>query len=145
MAMSPWMPPTYLWLGVEGLLGVSPVEEGCIMNPCLPPGWDWLAVKDLLWRGEKITVFLTGGTLYASRHVTGAFPCRCGSLLNVSSSSTDLLAIAMRAGADVLLFVASDPAAAGPVSVDDGNRVIEQAVSLAGGAARLYTFSGTTS
>ena len=37
MSLSPWTPPTYLWLGIEGLLGVEPNLSGSGINPSIPP------------------------------------------------------------------------------------------------------------
>ena len=47
MAMSPWMPPTYLWLGVAGLAGVAPRPGTLEINPHLPEEWDWISVRNL--------------------------------------------------------------------------------------------------
>jgi hypothetical protein len=82
MAMSPWMPPTYLWLGIEGLAGVTAGAseggaehgQGLEVNPNLPAGWRWLVVRNLPYRGERISFFVCDGTLYTTRRVACRLP-----------------------------------------------------------------------
>jgi len=69
MPLSPWMPPTYLWLGLEGLAGVEPDIEGLQITPNLPTEWRWIAAKDILYAGEKLTFFVIDGTLYSNTKV----------------------------------------------------------------------------
>ena len=78
MAMSPWMPPTYVWLGIEGLLGVKSGMNGLEISPCIPPDWGWVAIKNLLYKEKSITAFLFENVLHSSAQVTSTYPVRCG-------------------------------------------------------------------
>lgn len=69
MALSPWAPPTYVWMAVEGLGGLKPATGAAIVEPHLPPGWNWLAVAGVPWRGERLTWFLHDGVLYCTHAV----------------------------------------------------------------------------
>lgn len=66
MTLSPWMPPTYIWLAVEGLLGFSFEFEKIKMKPSLPKNWKWIAVKNLPYRNGKIDAFIFDDALYIS-------------------------------------------------------------------------------
>ncbi len=66
MTLSPWMPPTYIWLAVEGLLGFSFEFEKIKMKPSLPKNWKWIAVKNLPYRNGRIDAILFDNVLYIS-------------------------------------------------------------------------------
>lgn len=75
MALSPWMPPTYVWLVVEGLFGIRPTWRGTLrVEPSLPPGWGWAALRDLPFRGRQVTILLHEGRVYATAEVEGPWP-----------------------------------------------------------------------
>ncbi len=64
MTLSPWMPPTYIWLAVEGLWGFSFEFEKIKVKPSIPSGWKWLGVKNLPYRNFMIDAFIWDGKLY---------------------------------------------------------------------------------
>lgn len=66
MTLSPWMPPTYIWLAVEGLLGFSFEFEKVKIKPSLPSNWSWTGVKNLPYRDSLIDAFIFDGKLYVS-------------------------------------------------------------------------------
>jgi len=138
MTMSPWMPPTYLWLGVEGLLGVRPTLGGLEISPSVPSRWRWVAVRDLRCKGEEITAFLYDGTLYSSRPVESAYPLRVGSLIRVASDNVNLFAIGMMLEDDLILFVAADEEAGGIVHAGTPGSGIDKNVHLLAGEAVLF-------
>ena len=74
MAMSPWMPPTYLWLGVEGLAGVTPTGDQPTIGPNLPKHWQWLSMRNLPYRGDRISFFWHKGTLHTTHAVSSLLP-----------------------------------------------------------------------
>ena len=51
MALSPWMPPTFLWLAMDGLLGFRPTLDRLIVQPHLPESWQWVAVRNFPYAG----------------------------------------------------------------------------------------------
>jgi hypothetical protein len=66
MTLSPWMPPTYIWLAVEGLLGFSFEFDKVKFEPSLPPNWKWIAIENLNFKGRLIDAFMFEGKLYIS-------------------------------------------------------------------------------
>jgi len=75
MAMSPWMPPTYLWLAYEGLLGFEPSPDGLRINPHLPEDWKWVGVRDVPIMGTTMSCFYYRRTLYSSIPVASRSRC----------------------------------------------------------------------
>lgn len=79
MAMSPWMPPTYLWLGVEGLCGVAATGASSsagrpAIAPNLPKHWQWLSMRNLPYMGHRVSFFWHQGTLHTTHAVSSPFP-----------------------------------------------------------------------
>jgi hypothetical protein len=142
MTMSPWMPPTYLWLGVEGLLGVRPSLEGLEISPAMPKSWRWVAVRDLLYKGDRITAFVYDGILYSTADVSSDYPVQTGELLPTSVDNEDILTIGMQIGNDALMLVASEADAAGSVVLEYGNSRAGKHVRLRAGEALLLRFPG---
>ena len=66
MTLSPWMPPTYIWLVIEGLWGFSFDFEEIKIKPSLPAEWNWLGVKNLPYRGSRVDAFILDNKLYIS-------------------------------------------------------------------------------
>ncbi len=141
MAMSPWMPPTYLWLGIEGLMGVKPNAELLEIAPAIPENWKWVAVKNLLWRGKTISAFLYGGILYATSDVTSSFPVKIGTPIETWSENEALFSIGMRTGEEMLIFVSADKDAEGTVGISN-EFTYERRISLLAGEAVLLRTSG---
>ncbi len=78
MGMSPWMPPTYLWLGIEGLLGLK-VEKGSVkIEPSMPQAWSFLCVFDIPIASEKLSVVIYNGILYSDLEIESELPSRLG-------------------------------------------------------------------
>lgn len=137
MAMSPWMPPTYLWLAVEGLLGVESRFGDPEMNPSIPHRWGWIAVRDLLFRGEKINAFLHSGVLYASRPVRSKFRVRVGEAVEHTTDQEGFFCIALRTELTVFLFVAALQDASGSVQVKVEGKRMRHSITLKQGEAVL--------
>lgn len=115
MAMSPWMPPTYLWLGVEGLAGVAPRPGGLTVDPHLPPGWSWLSVRNLPYQGGTFSLFIHDGHLYTTRPVESALPQHVyqRDVSDEVSVTGDLHVVALEGDAGITLLVGAAGAAAG--------------------------------
>ena len=140
MAMSPWMPPTYLWLGIEGLAGVTARPEGLAIQPNLPPGWGWLALRNLPYRGERLSCFVHGGRLYTTRPVASAWP-QTVYTADVSDDllvTGDLFAVALSGDPGVTVLVGAAEATTG--TVQHGSQ--QETVRLAAGEARLIQWPG---
>ncbi len=108
MTLSPWVPSTYLWTVIEGLLGVKPAISGILkIAPSLPPSWTWAAVKDMPYLYSKMTFFMYGGTLYSTRHVETSCPLEVypDDVSHFMKSDGYLIAL-LREG-EVIVFVAS--------------------------------------
>ena len=145
MTMSPWMPPTYLWLGVEGLMGVRPSFEGLEISPAIPKTWKWVAVRDLLYKGDRITAFVYDGILYSTTDISSDYPVKKGELLHASSDHKDIVTIGMQIDNEALFLIASDEAAEGTVVLEYGNSRAEKQVRLRSGEAMLLRFPGVAS
>ena len=140
MTMSPWMPPTYLWLGVEGLLGVKPTLDGLEITPALPATWKWIAVNRLLYKDEHISAFLYEGTLYSTHDVQSGHPTKVGKLLSTASNNPNVFTLGLALGDETVLFVASDEAVTGRVMIEHAQGAKWQEVTLKSGEALLFTF-----
>ena len=66
MAMSPWMPPTYVWLAYEGLLGFEPSLTGLHINPHIPDDWSWVGARDVPVMNGKLSMFYYRRRLHAT-------------------------------------------------------------------------------
>jgi hypothetical protein len=74
MALSPWMPPTYLWLAMDGLVGFRPSLDRLIVQPHLPENWQWVAVRRFPYGGAIHSLFHYLGTIYSTLDVESGYP-----------------------------------------------------------------------
>ena len=140
MALSPWMPPTYLWLGLEGLAGLEPAVDGPLIQPHLPPQWTWLAAGRVPLGGGRLSWFLHQGTLYATAPVRSPLPVEV-----FPEEVTELFPgqgfrLALARGNEVALFLASAEGGVATWRLPGSDR--EHRVSLAAGEARLVRLQG---
>ncbi len=135
MAMSPWMPPTYLWLGLEGLAGIGATATALTAEPHLPDGWTWLALRGLPFRGRRVTLFAHAGTLYSTLPVESAWPVEVFAEDATGDAAVEgpLTVVALRGAAGAVVLVAAGAAAEGAV-VWQGER---HPVRLGAGEATL--------
>jgi hypothetical protein len=143
MTMSPWMPPTYLWLGVEGLLGAQPTLDGLEINPAIPSTWKWIAVNHLLYKNKRISAFLFEGTLYSTHDVKSLHPTRIGKLVSTTSNNPNIFTLGLALGDETVLFVAADEAVTGRAMIEHAQGAKWQEVMLKAGEAMLFKFSNT--
>lgn len=143
MTMSPWMPPTYLWLGVEGLLGAKPSLDGLEINPAIPSTWKWIAVNHLLYKNKRISAFLFAGTLYSTHDVQSIHPTKIGKLVSTASNNPKIFTLGLALGDETVLFVAADEAVAGRAMIEHAQGAKWQDVALKAGEALLFKFPNT--
>lgn len=155
MTLSPWMPPTYLWLAISGLMGVEPTLEGLKVEPAPPPGWQWMVLRELPFAGSTASLVWWRGTVHTSVPVKAAGPTEVyerdlSAQLRVTAPPTpaaDVLsaldgaervirspegrvgAAAFLAGEDVTLFVARE-AVQDPAAAEGGAAGAGEAVSV---------------
>lgn len=108
MSLSPWMPPTYLWLAVEGLLGLKASLTSLELNPSIPAHWKWIAATNLPYRGEWISAFLFEGTLYTTHVVKSSFPLKVGKSVSVSSGAQSVFAMGIENEEATHIFAVSN-------------------------------------
>jgi hypothetical protein len=137
MAMSPWMSPTYLWLGVEGLLGVQSTLQGLEMNPSIPSSWKWIAVKNLPFKGKSITAFLFDGILFVTMNVKSSFKTKVGIQVEVATEPAGIFSIGMITEDEILIFCASDHDVTGMVKLRGDRISLEKRVTIMKGQATL--------
>lgn len=78
MSLSPWMPPTYLWLTVEGLLGLK-VENGKIcVEPSIPGDWNFLCAFNVPLNNSYVNFLIYKGTVYADVEIQSSLDVRVG-------------------------------------------------------------------
>ena len=142
MTLSPWTPPTYLWLGVEGLLGVQSTWEGMAIKPALPSTWNWIAVKDLSVLGASMTAFLWDGVLYSTRPVQSSYPVQVGAGLGTETDDPRIFSAALKLEREIVLFVASDEQAEGNVRFGNEGVWHEKHVALRAGEAKSIRIPG---
>ena len=140
MAMSPWMPPTYLWLAYEGPLGFEPSPDGLRINPHLPDDWKWIGVRDVPIMGTVMSCFYYRRTLYASIPV--ASHSRCVVLdedVSRHVESDAPFVVALADGRQTLVFVATDHPGTFAVRIKPPLVAAprEETLTLAAGDARL--------
>jgi hypothetical protein len=111
MAMSPWMPPTYLWLAYEGLLGFEPTLEGLGVNPHLPDEWNWVGAKDVPVMGGKLSLFYHRRRLHVTMAVRSRSKCEVYEEDVSRYVECDApFFVAMREGRRAVIFIGTDVA-----------------------------------
>ena len=142
MAMSPWMPPTYVWLMLEGLFGFEPMADGLRVNPHLPGDWRWIGARDVPVRGRKLSCFYYRRTLYAnapvqSRSRTVLFDEDVTRFIETDAP----FALALRDAERVVVFVGTADPGAYRLSIKPPLVEVEQVheLVLRPGDAKLFT------
>jgi hypothetical protein len=146
MAMSPWMPPTYVWLTIEGLLGFEPTVDGLRVNPHLPPDWKWVGARDVPVRGRRMSCFYHRRTLHTTLPVQSRSKCQLYDddvTRHVESDAPFVLAL--RDAERTVIFVGTADPGLYHVNVKPPLVQAEQVheVALRAGDAKLLTFKRT--
>lgn len=143
MALSPWMPPTYVWLLVEGLFGIRPTWHGALrVEPSLPQAWRWAALRDLPFRGRHVTLVLHEGRVYATADVESPWPVERFDEDASGLVRGDAPAVLLRRPGEALLWVGSAHERSVDLELPDLGGEVPPAVSLRlqAGEARLLRF-----
>jgi len=142
MAMSPWMPPTYLWLVYEGLLGFEPTVDGLRINPHVPSEWSWVGARDVPVMGAKLSMFYHRRRLHVTMNVASRSKCEVYEEDVTRHVDCDApFYVALRKGDRVAVFVATDVAGTFELKVRPPLSDSEERhrVSLPEGGNRLMT------
>ena len=141
MALSPWMPPTYLWLAYEGLLGFEPALEGLRINPHLPDDWTWVGARDVPFAGGKLSLFYHRRKLHVTMAVGSRSRCEVyeEDVSRYVDSDAPFI-VAMRSGRRAAIFVGSDVAGAFDVTIKPPlvSNEQHQRVTLRAGGSRMW-------
>ena len=105
MALSPWMPATFIWLAIDGLLGFRPQVTELSVQPHLPESWQWLAIKDVPYRGRRFSLFYHRGTIYSSQQVDTGYPLEVFDEDVSRLVDTNAYVIALRRAEEMVLFI----------------------------------------
>jgi hypothetical protein len=108
MAMSPWMPPTYLWMAVEGLCGLEPTLAGPQINPHLHPRWGWLGAREVVYAGGNLTFFVWQDRLYVNRAVQSSLPVEVFERDVSHLVRSNTFHIALHRPGELAIFLAAD-------------------------------------
>lgn len=136
-ALSPRAAALYLWLGLEGLAGLSPAREDLDIEPCLPSNWHWLAAVDVPYAGGELSFCHLEGVLHVNRPIASRLPMeRYDSIEQVADVAGCTLLLSR--GEDKWLFAASADESVGTEVRAGGRR---WPVSLGAGEAVLLSQS----
>jgi hypothetical protein len=105
MAQSPWVAPTYLWLAIDGVLGLRPSVDDLQISPCLPESWQWCAVRNIPFRGGRFSYFFNKGVLYTDRRVKTGYQMEIFEEDVTDSVECNAYTIALRRGDETVIFV----------------------------------------
>lgn len=111
MMLSPWFPPRYLWAAIEGAAGLDLSGATPSVVPRLASTWKWMGVRNLLLAGKNVTWFVVRAPdlkLYANFRFEQPMPYEAYDediSVQVRCSSDTAVALALRKGPDVTIFV----------------------------------------
>jgi hypothetical protein len=105
MAQSPWVAPTYLWLAIDGVLGLRPSVDDLQISPCLPESWQWCAVRNVPFQGGRFSYFFHNGTLYTERRVKTGHEMEIFEEDVTDHVECNAYTIALRRGKETVIFI----------------------------------------
>jgi glycogen debranching enzyme len=108
MAQSPWVAPTYLWLTIDGLLGLRPGVDTLRIQPHLPEAWQWCAVRHVPFWGDHLSYFVYSGILYTNRQVESSYPQEVFERDISDSLECTAYTLGFQRGNEIVIFVGSD-------------------------------------
>ncbi len=108
MAQSPWVAPTYLWLTIDGLLGVRPGIDILRIQPHLPETWQWCAVRNIPFWGSQFSYFVYSGVLYTDREVDTPYPQEVFERDITAWLECNTYVLGFQRGSEIVIFVGSD-------------------------------------
>jgi hypothetical protein len=108
MAQSPWVAPTYLWLTIDGLLGMRPGVDALRIQPHLPEAWQWCAVRNMPFWGDHFSYFVYSGVMYTNHQVDSSYPQEVYERDITASLECTAYALGFQRGNEIVIFVGSD-------------------------------------
>lgn len=141
MPMSPWMPPTYLWLAVEGLLGIKPTLDGLEMNPALPAEWKWTSVVNVPYRNQLFSALFLSGIIYATHPVVSMYPVIVGSFIKAKSDNDKIFTVCFQNDSNILLFSVAEGDESGIIQFTLNDVTHTMKTIIKNGQANIFTFS----
>jgi glycogen debranching enzyme len=108
MAQSPWVAPTYLWLTIDGVLGLRPGIDTLRIQPHLPDAWQWCAIRNIPFQGGHFSYFVYSGTLYTDRTVESTYPVEVYERDITAHLECNAYALGFQRGNEIVIFVGSD-------------------------------------
>ncbi|MBC7541279.1 MAG: hypothetical protein H7338_00960 [Candidatus Sericytochromatia bacterium] len=144
MAMSPWMPPTFVWLAIEGLAGLTPHVPDADgkrghLAPNLPADWSWIGGRNLRLGADSVSFFQCDGILHVAGSAVTSGPHAEIHETDVTDQVTSNApwTVALQRGTTITVFVA---AAAEPVQIRlaYGETILTSA--LQAGEGQIHTF-----
>ncbi len=104
--MSPTTAGLYLWLGLEGLAGLSTNGGEWRVRPALPAHWRWLAAARLPCAGSDLSFCYLDGVLHVNRPVETPLPVELYDAIEPVTSASGF-ALLLTRGEEKRLFAAS--------------------------------------
>ncbi|MCS7221159.1 MAG: hypothetical protein RML36_11940 [Anaerolineae bacterium] len=137
MMLSPWFPPTLLWLAMEGLAGLQPQPDELCVTPSVPRGWRWFVCQRVPRGPRFLTFFYLDGVLHSNRPIASPLPVQVYD--RIERAHQEERALVLQRGEQRWVFAfAPGEGWEGRVRVE--NRWVS--VSLAAGEARLIPVKG---
>ncbi len=131
MALSPWFPPTLLWLALEGLAGLQPRPDRLTVIPSVPREWRWFVCQRVPRGSTFLTFFYLDGVLHTNQPITSPLPIE---IYDHIERAHEEYALILRRGGRQWVF-AFAPGEGWDARVRVGERRVP--VSVASGEARL--------
>ena len=135
MTMSPWMPPTYLWLAVEGLMGVKPTFDGLEINPTIPSAWRWMLMHEMPYKGGLLSCLFLDGSLYCDYPIRSSFPVERGKFIPCRSTDEHLFVAGFVSNRRSFIFLSCDRDIMATAGWERDGRQYARQVSLRAGNA----------
>jgi hypothetical protein len=108
MAQSPWVAPTYLWLAIDGMLGLRPGVDTLRIQPHLPDAWQWCAIRNIPFWGKHFSYFVYSGTLYTDRAVDSTYPVEVYERDITAHLECNAYVLGFQRGNELVIFVGAD-------------------------------------
>ena len=96
----------YLWLGLEGLAGLTVGEDGVSMRPALPEDWRWLAATRIPCRDAELSFCYVDGVLHVDMPVDSPLPTEVYDTIEPVAGA-GVFALLLTRGEEKYLFAAS--------------------------------------
>jgi len=141
---SPVAAPSYLWLAIEGLVGIDPQIDKLVIEPCLPEEWKWLAVKNIPYKGEKITFFYWEDTIYSNNYFKTSYPLEVFDEEISESLNMPVFSIVLKRKEEIIVFLNACNDIKFNLEIEELPK-IKTPIFLKAGEAKILNFNNTKS